>query len=167
MAEEGLGGELVRNVLSVVDEHVGISGQGQRVRVARPQAVGALTHQYRAVVGDVGDRGRWIGDPIAEHAARQVGDLQGEHVEARHAVVAGFEGVKAPVPSKLVRAQREGRRREHASENLDGIALRGDVYLYRATRALGRREERQAQDVVEMDVTEKDRAHERLGPEHG
>ncbi len=103
-----------------------------------------------------------MGHAVAEGAATLVRDLAGQHVEGLDPVLALGQPVERPAGTQLGGDDREVRRREAALQHrLGGVPLLRQVELDPGGVAPAE-EERDAVRVVPVEVSEQDRAGERL-----
>ena len=99
-------------MLGIVHEQVGAVGQGEGCVVVNAGAVRAGAEGDRAVIGEVGQRGGIVADPVSERAAALVRDLPRVHREALELIVPGLDGVEGPAVAELLGPDREVRRRD-------------------------------------------------------
>ena len=128
--------ELLGGVLRVVQEHVHAVGEGQCGLVVRAPALGAGAEGDRAVVGEVGHRRPTVADAVAERPPAGVGDLAGQHLEARQVVGALLEVVEGPGPAEARGRDGEVRRAHPTRQQLSGSASCAGIS--RRTSASGR-----------------------------
>jgi dihydrofolate reductase len=155
------GRELGGRVLGVVDQEVDATGQVHGRRVVLAEAVGALADHDRAVVREVGNRRRAVGDAEAEGATALVGDVRRRHVETLEAVLPCLQGDEAPLPAELSGRDREVRRRDGPLEHLLGVTLGGHGDRHLTVGPVAGAEEGEAVRVVPVKVAEQDRPPER------
>ena len=150
---------------AVVDHHIGAIDQPHHVPVGLAADPGVVLG-----VGDVGGHLAGIFDPVAGGPVRVI-ERRGAQRDARvgYQRLAGGEIVKGELGGEDVERHREQRRRHHLAEHvLDpgiGLQMAGpDPDM--AARVVTGREERQADDVVEMSVAVEQVEIERLrGPQ--
>ena len=142
-------------------EEVGARDEVQHPVVVVAPALRSPAGRGRLVVGDVGDRRRSVGHPVAERPAPGVGDLARGDLEAVELDGGLLQRSERPGALQAVGRDREERRAHHAGQHLTGGAvLLGEVEADIGIRAVEAAAERQALQVVPVQVREEERAPE-------
>src|ERR1700693_4200074 len=163
MTVAGFGGKLLWEHHRVVHEHVGCARELDGGRVVLTEAVLAHAEGGGAVVGKVGERGAPVAYPVSERATALVRDLSRQHVELLDLPLAGDDRRERPLPAELTWFDREVGRRHHSGEHglrLLSVLLLGKQHGHARVGTVASREERQAENVIPMEMTEEDRAVE-------
>ena len=77
VSEGSLGGHLLGEEVGIVDQHIDVARQFEHRRVVLAPALGTRSHLRRAVVGDVGNGGVAVADPVPDRPPALVGDVAG------------------------------------------------------------------------------------------
>ena len=148
--------------LCVVDQQVGPPCKLKRSRVVLAAAAWPRAQGGGTMVGHVGERRASVADPVAEGPPTLVGDLPGEHRESlalRRARAASSRSATSPAaglaPSGSAAETSPGRAPPRRRLRPPARAAAAST---RASLAVAGGEERQALDVVPVQVGEQDRA---------
>ncbi len=109
-----------------------------------------------------------VADAVSERPPALVRHLAREDAKPLELVLAGIERSEVPVAAQVVWADREVRRRHRSGQHarrLGTVLLSRDPERDPRIRMIGSAAERQALDVIPMQVREHDRARERSAAE--
>src|SRR5580692_10717025 len=168
VAEEGLGGDLVGEQERVVQQHVGAARELERGGVILAPPLWSRPERRGAVVGQVRDHARPVADPVTERRAALVRYRPRLDREALGLQLPGRDGAEGPRAAQLARPDREVRRRHALGQRLlraGAVVLLGQQQADPRSLAVAAGEERQPVHVIPVQVSEQDRAIERLAAE--